>query len=269
MDDNMWEDRELPKKPRNVFLRFLLQILLILLMAGATLVIVGELHTNGDRRTCYHNLSTVWEKIQAYEKNFGHLPLPVGTEVQGTSPCSWRVALCTLPDSKSDFGISTPLGYKLTEPWDGPNNSKLHVHDMWWLHCDADPGPKTDTSYVAVVGSNTAFNGTNRLKLSDIKGEVNTAILFETHNSGIHWMEPRDWTIDEAVAKVNSYGKKFLDGHHGKWLRLGSPNALYADGSIRPMNPNIDSKILRELLDITDETKLKDTVMYPEIQQPR
>ena len=95
--------------------------------------------------------------------------------------------------------------YNFDEPWDGPNNSKLHdiMMPYPYYRCPTDKlaGKETDTSYVVVVGPGTVFPGERPVKLGEIRdGSSNTVMLVEVANSGIHWMEPRDLDITKMAA---------------------------------------------------------------------
>ena len=72
------------------------------------------------------------------------------------------------------------------------------------FRCPAATGPAHETSYVVVTGAETLFPGDHSLKLREIPdGTSKTIAIVEVANSGIHWMEPRDLTLDEALAGIN------------------------------------------------------------------
>lgn len=185
----------------------------------------------------------------------------VNSEDGAKYPYSWRVAILpgdnyALPDAAGVL----PGGYRIDQPWNGPDNSELANRlGGDYYHCKSDPSSIHDTSYVAVVGQNTAFPPLGDVTFDRFQGgRSNSILIVETHNSGIHWMEPRDWSIEEAIKGVNSFGKKFPDGHHSSWFSSGNPHALFADGSIREIHPNIDRTVLRDLLEIDNPDKPKE-----------
>jgi hypothetical protein len=83
------------------------------------------------------------------------------------------------------------------------NNSKLssdHKHYRCPSHCDES----NLTSYVVVTGAKTSFPSSrsiNRKAITD--GTVNTILVIEIADSGIHWMEPRDLSISNLNFRVN------------------------------------------------------------------
>ncbi len=73
------------------------------------------------------------------------------------------------------------------------------------------------TSYVVVTGTNTAFPGCKSRRLEEITDrKEETVLLVEVANSDIHWMEPRDLTLEELSCRINdSSGKGPCSRHVG------------------------------------------------------
>ena len=83
------------------------------------------------------------------------LPSAYTVDTQGRRMQSWRVRV--IPYYCSRFEE-----YRKDEPWDGPNNRKLHGHEymQWGYRCPADQSePRTATNIVAVVGPGTLWPG--------------------------------------------------------------------------------------------------------------
>src|SRR5687768_16011634 len=102
---------------------------------------------------------------------------------------SWRVLI--LPQ----FGRKDLYDqYKFYEPWDGPNNRLLGPALKRVYSCPSDNTKQpTETNYVAIVDPGTAWPGVKAMTYSDFKdGTASVLHVVEVHNSGIHWMEPRD-----------------------------------------------------------------------------
>ena len=123
--------------------------------------------------------------------------------------------------------------YKFDEPWDGPNNSKLHNRVVECFACPSDeqtiPG---QTSYLAVVGAETAWPAPGKAKTEDFfDGRSNTLLIVEVANSGIHWMEPRDLDFATMSFQVNPSAGRGISSHHP-----GCAVVTYADGRTETMN---------------------------------
>ena len=88
--------------------------------------------------------------------------------------------------------------YRFDEPWDGPNNRKLHDLIVPTYACPSHPRQGHSTSYVAVVGPETAWRGAEPMRLEDVHdGPDQTIRLVEVSEPSIHWMEPRDLDFDQ------------------------------------------------------------------------
>lgn len=111
---------------------------------------------------------------------------------------SWRALI--LP-----FLEQEPLWkeYRLDEPWNGPNNSKLLKRRPDFFACHEFDGkfnvPKNQTSYVAVVGSETAWPGPASIDVKQITdGTSNTVLVVEVKDAGIPWLAPIDLSFEES-----------------------------------------------------------------------
>ena len=120
-------------------------------------------------------------------------------------------------------------------------------------HCPSDPGARSDTSYVVVVGRNTAFPGSKGIRLTDVKGDAaHTILAVETMQSGIHWMEPRDLSLADALRGINATPGPAISSRHFEdgGVRTSGAHATFADGSARWLSTKIDPAVLGKLLDI-------------------
>jgi hypothetical protein len=210
-------------------------------------------HSGPDQRfrDCAGSVGYLSETFGKFQQAHKHFP-PASTPASANEPpMSWRVALLPfllLGD------LQIPLSkYERHEPWNGPHNSALHNVEVWNYHCRADLDPKTNTSYVTVTGPETAFPGTKALAASDMRGRAaSTILIVETTASGIHWMEPKDLPIQEALRGIGAHpgpsisSRHFEDGGsstNGAWVG-------FADGSAKFLSASTDPKVLRQLLDI-------------------
>ena len=101
------------------------------------------------------------------------------------------------------------------------------------------------TSYLAVVGPNTAWPGAKASKLADFADPSKTILVVEVANSGINWAEPRDLYVGQMAAGVNSKSGQGISSAHP-----GGAEALFADGHIEFIPDDIDPKKLAEMFEI-------------------
>jgi hypothetical protein len=155
------------------------------------------------RARCPNNLKQIAIALQLYHDEYGSLPPAYMADASGKPIHSWRILL--LP-----FLEHEPLykQYRFDEPWDGPNNRKLHDRYLEVYTCPEQfrQAPRDrDTSYVVVVGPQTAFPGERCVSFGDIRdGTTTTVLVVEIKNSGIHWMEPRDLHVTQMNPRINS-----------------------------------------------------------------
>jgi prepilin-type processing-associated H-X9-DG protein len=102
-----------------------------------------------------------------------------------------------------------------------------------------------ETSYVMIVGERTIGGTPNEtVRMSSVKdGTSNTILAIEVAASGIHWMEPRDMTVDEAVDYITN-----PEASGQRHAHPGGVNVLLCDGSVQFIAETIDPQTLRALL---------------------
>jgi hypothetical protein len=206
---------------------------------------------------CRDALERISSGLIRHDEASGSLPPPCEFDKQGKPMHSWRVLI--LPYLEGVKYASTTASafykkYKLEEPWDGPNN--LHFltgrpHPYRCRYYYDDPlETSTATSYLAVVGSQAAWqrNKTTRLKEIAAHGlSASTVLLIETTDSGISWTEPKDFSLDDIDKLAGDKSKPIIRGLHSRWeyhngyfyqrMPQGVHVAL-ADGTVRYLPGN-------------------------------
>jgi prepilin-type processing-associated H-X9-DG protein len=198
--------------------------------------------TPARRASCSNNLKNIALALQQYHTNFGCYPPPYIADAKGKPLHSWRVLLLPYLEQKA-----LHKQYRFDEPWDGPNNRKLHNIAVKIFACPSqdDKTPRCETNYVAVIGPKTAWPGGNSaIKDSDIiDGLSNTLLLTEVANSGIHWMEPRDLHVNQMATTINAPRGQGISSHHP-----GGAHLTFADGAVRYFTNNTPPETIRNFL---------------------
>ncbi len=198
------------------------------------------------RPQCPSNISAIERALLSYKNTHGCFPPAYIADEQGRPKHSWRVLILPF--------LVEPKFYKdydFNEPWDGPNNRKLaaRVGIPPIFQCPDNRSDDGTTAYLAVVGPNTMWPGQQSRKLEDITDEVSKTIhLVEAPNTGIHWMEPRDLTLDEFCQRFRSNGDKSrLAGHCDQGgLTYGyGTNATFVDGRVVFLDMHIPQDTVR------------------------
>ncbi|MHB8897333.1 MAG: DUF1559 family PulG-like putative transporter [Thermoguttaceae bacterium] len=194
------------------------------------------------RRTqCSNNLKQIALAMHNYHDTYKCFPSAVLTDAEGNPRRSWRVAVLPFLEQSPVYDR-----YDFGEPWDSPSNQALVGSRSSVYACPSDPAVGiSDTCYVMITGKGTVGGEPNEhVDMQDISdGTSNTIMVIEVAGSGIPWLEPRDMTVDEAVA--------YITNPSATGRRLAHPggvNVAMTDGSVRFLSSSIDPQMLRALL---------------------
>lgn len=177
-----------------------------------------------------NNLRRIVQAMREYEEVHGHLPPAYIADANGKPMHSWRVLLLQYmgPQEQALF-----KEYKMDEPWNGPNNTLLHARMPKVYGCPGAYQNNNCTSYVVVVGKETAFEGARPVKSSEIKDLASTTILvLDVGRTDIVWAAPRDLEFRKMPDLV---GTGVLASHHDKELHVGM-----ADGTAQKLSDRVE-----------------------------
>jgi hypothetical protein len=169
-------------------------------------------HDAGMRMTCNGHLCGRALAMLNYHDVHGHFPPAYLVGPDGKPWHSWRVLLLPYIEQQDLY-----KEYNFDEPWDGPNNSKLHHRMPRQYACpsDRDGLAAGRTNYFVVVGAATVFPGSNPLSRSDITRPLDrTILLVEATGQDIHWMEPRDLNFSEMNFETDSRNSPSISSLH-------------------------------------------------------
>ncbi len=202
------------------------------------------------RSQCTSNLKQIMLALHNYHERYGSFPPAYVADANGRPMHSWRVLVLPFMEQKALYDQ-----YRLDEPWDGPNNRRLHAARVPQYECLEHGFEGTVTCYVAVVGPGTAWPGPTSVRLKDISdGAANTLMVAEIAESGIHWMEPRDLDFSTMPMSVNPKDDLGISSLHREtsWRpRLLGATVGMADASVRFLPTSTPAEKLRALLTIS------------------
>ena len=167
------------------------------------------------RRTgCMNNTRQITLALIQYEQANGTLPPAYTVDEDGNRLHSWRVLILPYLGEASLY-----QSLDLSKPWDDPVNSALLQRMPPCFGCPSSPQGNSETHYKVVVGDQTAFPGSEGVKMDDLlDGMTRTAIVVESTDRSIHWASPQDIDADEFIGSNSSHHPGgftvgFADGH--------------------------------------------------------
>jgi prepilin-type processing-associated H-X9-DG protein len=188
------------------------------------------------RSQCKSNLKQIGLALHNYADTYGALPPAYIADASGKPMHSWRVLILPFLDAAPTYSQ-----YDFSEPWNGPNNSRLLSQMPRVFVCPSHSGsPGTSTAYAAVFGEQCVFRGSEPVTFRDITdGASNTLMIVEADGAGIPWMKPDDVDITKHPTLGDRDG--FSSSH------TGGVQGLMCDGSVRFFSQNISLQTLKGL----------------------
>lgn len=215
-------------------------VITVVLVSAFVWPLISTARSAAQQATCSANLRTIAAALQRYHDQHGSYPPPYFTDATGKPQHSWRVLILPQLGEQALYDQ-----YRFDEPWDGPNNFALQMRMPAVYGCPADPNVTTrsDTSYLAIVGSRTVFPPNGARKASDIRdGAGNTILIAECHESAIPWTAPRDISSSSLSAGVNGPNRTGIQSQH----ELGAYVVL-VDGTVEFVSENASREDLESL----------------------
>ena len=238
---------------------FLLNLILFYLLLPTTVS-----YRESNRYTqCRNNLKQLGLALHNYHDEYGSFPPAYVADENGKPMHSWRVLLLPYIDQKSLYDK-----YQFDEPWDGPNNSQLLKEFSGYLNIYQCPSDVTDeenqgfVSYLAVVDDRTAWPGAEARAIKEFSdGASNTILLIEAHTQGIHWMEPRDLTLKEAIDYLTTTDEDVIYPHpkdERYYKKASQCHYLLSDGKVSALTHGGDRKLIESLILLYDGLPKRD-----------
>lgn len=179
-----------------------------------------------------NNLRQIGLALHNYHDTHGQLPPAVLIGPDGKTPHSWRVAILPFLDQAALYEQ-----YRLDEPWDGPNNSKLLETIVPFYNVPGGNTDPTHADYFVLTAPETLFSADGEgTSLAEVTDGVSGTIAVVEARRPIPWTKPEDIPY-EPEGPLPELGGFFDRGF----------NVLFADGAVRFLLETIDENVLRGL----------------------
>ncbi len=192
-------------------------------------------HGDARERKCISHLKQLQGALMAYHDTYGSFPPAYTVDNRGNKLHSWRVLVLPFVDQRSLY-----TKVKLDEPWDSVANRQLSRLRPEVFSCPAaQQGSTTATSYVGIVGDDTAWPEAKPTCIADwTDGQASTLLLLEIEDSQIDWMEPKD----ELLVEIDNAKWGRTSGRHGRFV-----NCVMGNGTIVTLHYPLDRRLLHRL----------------------
>jgi hypothetical protein len=147
----------------------------------------------GRRTHCLNRLRSIGTALMSYHSQYGSLPPAYIADAFGKPMHSWRVLILPYLDEQQLYDA-----YDFSEPWDGPNNSRLlsKMPSIYGCPSHAAESQGTYTAYAGVFGEHCMFRGADPVGFDDVPdGLGSTLLVGETAGTSIPWTKPVDIDI--------------------------------------------------------------------------
>jgi hypothetical protein len=182
-----------------------------LIVVWGLVFVMGSCAVHGHREAyrlsgCRNDLKCIGLALHNYHEQYGRFPPQYVPDAEGRPMHSWRVLI--LPYLDEPAASAAYQQYRFDEPWNSPHNQKMAAQIGKLFRCRtteaAGPSSSLATHYVGVTGPRTVWPGPTGTHVEGITdGCDNTVMLLEIADSDIHWMEPRDIPLEEALSDDN------------------------------------------------------------------
>ena len=195
------------------------------------------------RAPCKNNLKQIGLALYNYHDTYNCFPPAFVLGPDGKPWHSWRALILPFLDAEE-----LAKKYRFDEPWNGPNNSKLLDQRPDIFACRGFDGvvnvSKRRTSYLAVVGSESAWPGATSIQVNDMTdGPSYTVMVIEVRDAFIPWLAPDDLSFEEAIAPPTDQ-----EGRQPSSVHTGGGHVLMGDATVRFVNTNLALEMWKGML---------------------
>ncbi|MFO0959560.1 MAG: DUF1559 domain-containing protein [Isosphaeraceae bacterium] len=191
---------------------------------------------------CKNNLKNIAIALQGYRDRYGAFPPAYTVDADGKPLHSWRTLILPYLDN-------APLyeDIDLKKPWDDEVNARFLETPIGIYRCpNLGASGRNKTTYLAITAPDGWAQPGKRRRIEEFTdGLSETLLVIEVDEaSAVPWGAP----IDADTATILGRGP---NPPHGRI------HAVFADGSVKSLNPGLSAETLRALSTIAGGEKVK------------
>jgi hypothetical protein len=208
-----------------------LSFLCVPVLVALLLPAVQKVREAAARMQSSNNLKQIVLAMHDINSANGTFPPAAICDSKGKPLLSWRVAILPYIEQQNLY-----TQFKLDEPWDGPNNSKLLSRMPKEYAFPGDPAPQAgNTHYRVFVGNGAAFEWCKGARMpQDFPDGTSNTILVVEAATAVPWTKPEELDYDPDSALPA------LGGHFS-----GGFQAALVDGSVRMIAKDVSQQTLK------------------------
>ncbi len=206
------------------------------------------------RAACSNNMKQLGLALHNYHAAYGSFPPAYTVDENGNRLHSWRVLILRFVGRDDLY-----RQIRLDEPWDSPHNRQFAAMIPHGYQCPSSPHDldSGQTDYVMITGPGTVGDGPRGTKMAEITdGTSQTLLVAEMADSGINWMEPRDYDTATMPHVITHPGDanfaRALSSYHP-----GVANVLFCDGSVQSLSTETDPAVLERMFTKSGDEELR------------
>jgi hypothetical protein len=197
---------------------------------------VKSLEDHRAEHRCSSRLKRIYSRIGLFY--YGDIPPAKLCNQAGKPVQSWRSMVAIV--GAFCEGHRCPISF--AGSWNDRSNSYWETQLADEYQCSAENYRTLETSYVAVVGQDTMWPGTDCVRIPE-GIQSDTILIIEVPEARIRWMEPRDVTLEELWRLIKSPSGNGITCTHPS----GRPY-LAIDGTVHYLPPTTDCATLKRLV---------------------
>lgn len=216
-------------------LRLAVRLGMLLLVVAICAHFVNQIRVRVVRQPELVMMRSILNALYNYDSRFRKLPPAAHLASSGNPTCSWRVLV--VPYYAADF---TAYGFNvdIEKHWNEPPNDRLAKE---WGRLFSF-GDAQHTNLFAVTGPDTGFDSMKPHGLVELPEDL--VLLAEVANSGVHWMEPGDFDVQNMPSSINGSGKCISSSD--RHILVG-----FADGQVWLLRDSVPFETLSKFFTIT------------------